>query len=153
MPSEKQLKYWESKKGKPSWNKGLKLSDAHKKKLSDSKLKKPTMYWLGKKRPAQQNEKNNKWKGDDASYYAIHIYISNHFGKSSDYPCKFCEKRGSSKQMHWANLDHKYSRNKKDWFVLCVKCHCNYDKTILGIKRGGDHSSKEFKRKSLNTNV
>lgn len=148
MATEKQKKYWESKKGKPSWNKGKKLSIIHKENLSISHQGQKG-YWLGKKRPENSNEKNNKWKGDDASYYAIHIWVANHFGKSSDYPCKFCEKRGGSKQMHWANIDHKYSRDKKDWIVLCVKCHCNYDKTILGIKRGGDHSSKKF----INTNA
>lgn len=151
MPTLKQIKYWKSKKGKPSWNKGLKLSDTHKENLRIAHKGKP---WTEKQRKnippsLARGEKNNMWKGDDASYYAIHIYISNHFGKSSDYPCRFCEKRGGSKQMHWANIDHKYSRNKKDWIVLCVKCHCNYDKTILGIKRGGDHSSQEFR----NTNV
>ena len=154
MATEKQLKYWESKRGKPSWNKGKTLTDSHKEKLSQSKFKKPTKYWLGKRRPENSGTNNNKWKGDDASYYAIHIWISNHFGKASDYACSFCEKTGGSKQMQWANLDHKYSRNKKDWVVLCVKCHCNYDQTVLGVKRGGDHSSAQFKAsKSLNTNV
>lgn len=154
MATEKQLKYWASKKGKPSWNKGKVLSESHKKKLSESKLKKPTKYWLGKKRPENSGSSNNKWRGDDASYYVIHIWVSNHFGKASDFSCTFCEKTGGSKQMQWANLDHKYSRNKKDWIVLCVKCHCNYDQTVLGVKRGGDHSSAQFKeRKSLNTNV
>lgn len=156
MATEKQLKYWESKKGKPSWNKGKKLSPSHKKNLSIAHKDKP---WTEKQRKnippsLPRGADNKKWRGDDASYYAIHIWVSNHFGKASDFPCAFCEKTGGSKQMQWANLDHKYSRNKKDWIVLCVKCHCNYDQTVLGVKRGGDHSSAQFKeRKSLNTNV
>lgn len=92
----------------------------------------------GQKRPTNSGVFNKKWKGDDASYYAIHIWVSNHFGKAYEHPCTFCEKRGNSHQMHWANLDHKYSRDKKDWIVLCAKCHANYDRTVLGVKRGGD---------------
>lgn len=141
MPTEKQLKYWESKKGKSSWNKGKKLSITHKKNLSKSHLGQKG-YWKDRKRPELAGDNNPLWKGDDASYYAIHIWVSGNFGKSSDFPCSFCEKRGGSKQMHWANLDHKYSRDRKDWLVLCVKCHFNYDKTVLGVKRGGDYSSK-----------
>ena len=148
QPTEKQLKYWASKRGKPSWNKDKKLSDEHKKNLSISHKGKP---WTQRMRDAivpklRRGEFNNKWKGDDASYFAIHMWVSSYFGKASDYPCSFCGKKGGSRQMHWANIDHKYSRNKKDWIVLCVKCHCNYDKIVLGTKRGGNQSL-------INTNV
>lgn len=148
MPTEKQIESWERKKGKSPWNKGIKLTEEHKKKLSLAHKGKP---WTEKQRQnippnLARGIRNNKWKGDKASYYAIHIWISNHFGKSSDHPCSICHKTGNSHQMQWASLDHKYSRDIKDWRVMCVKCHCQYDKNNLGTKRGGDHCSKEYKK-------
>jgi hypothetical protein len=45
------------KKGDIPWNKGLKMSDTFKLKISESKKKNPTKYWLGKKRSLETIEK------------------------------------------------------------------------------------------------
>jgi len=68
--------------------------------------------------------KNNyAWKGDKASYFAIHAKIQRQKGKA-----KKCEHCGTEKgKIEWANKDHEYSRNPEDYISLCVRCHRKYD--------------------------
>lgn len=79
-------------------------------------------------------DKNGNWKGENIKYYGLHSWISNNFGKAKDYKCKMCGKTGRSKEMHWSNKDHKYSRNIEDWQVLCAKCHNLYDINLKKLK-------------------
>lgn len=126
MATAKQIAYWESKKGKSPWNKGRALSVEHRAKLSQRKLENPTMYWLGKKRPAQTGENSNKWKGDKVSYAGLHIWVSNTLGRPHN--CDLCgNKELQHRQYHWANISGKYLREITDWMRLCVKCHKNHD--------------------------
>ena len=67
-------------------------------------------------------EKHGLWKGDDASYNAIHIWITNNFGKPI-----LCEKCGNTKKIEWSKKDYKYKRERKDWQTLCRSCHRRYD--------------------------
>jgi len=46
-----------STKGKTPWNKGKKMSEELRKKLSEAHLKSPTRYWLGKKRSFPNRKK------------------------------------------------------------------------------------------------
>lgn len=71
----------------------------------------------------QVGEKAQAFKSS-ANYSAIHKWIRSHFGKPET--CLYCETKG--KRMHWANIDHKYSRNRNDWISLCAKCHSWFDK-------------------------
>lgn len=75
-------------------------------------------------RAAQVGYKNPKWKGDNASYAAKHIWVKNNFG-SPQY-CDNCET--SEKRMyHWANISGNYKRERSDWLRLCVPCHKRMD--------------------------
>lgn len=71
-----------------------------------------------------QGKNMHNWKGDSASYIAIHKWISNKLGKP-----KFCEmcKSTKEKMYHWSNISGKYNRKISDWQRLCVKCHSKYD--------------------------
>ena len=73
-----------------------------------------------------KGEKNPRWKGDDVGYRSLHIWVENKLGKPIK--CKFCGKKGKGRQIHWANKDHKYKRNIKDWIPLCSSCQGKYDK-------------------------
>jgi|SRR3990172_826261 len=55
--AEAKEKMSKAKKGKSNWSMGTKLSEEHKEKLRQAKLKNPTKYWLGKKRP-----KTEEWR-------------------------------------------------------------------------------------------
>ena len=123
-------------KGHIPWNKGKKqpYSKETLQAMREAKLRNPTRYWLGKKRPETRywlnkkrsdisNENNYAWKGEQAGYHAKHGWIRRKLGS----PIK-CEHCGSVKNLHWANKDHKYKRKLTDWIALCAKCHKAYDK-------------------------
>jgi len=55
---------------------------------------------------------------------AIHSWIKQKLGQP-----KYCElcKKTDKKQYDWANKDHLYKRNIKDWMRLCRGCHMKFD--------------------------
>ncbi len=64
-----------------------------------------------------------KWKGDDASYGAIHAYLRKHFPKAG-----ICEECGQAKRTDYALIKgREYSRNREDYRELCERCHIRYD--------------------------
>ena len=115
--------------------KGYKQTKEHKEKNSSSHsgMKKP---WAKKlphlfKKGVSHNigEYNSQWKGDKASYRALHSWVEVRLGKPH-----FCEECGNKKlshrQYHWANVSGEYKRNIDDWRRLCVKCHKKFDKKL-----------------------
>ena len=77
----------------------------------------------GKPLFANRGELNHKWKGNRASYTAIHQLIHRQKGKAIK-----CERCGKEKgKIEWANIDHKYSRNPDDYISLCTSCHRKHD--------------------------
>lgn len=67
-----------------------------------------------------------QWKGDKASYRAIHAWIVKHYGKPT--VCEDCKTKNlTGHKIHWANINDKYKRDIKDWKRLCVKCHGKFD--------------------------
>ena len=79
--------------------------------------------------------RNGMWKGDNVGYFAIHDWLNSYFNKDK---CEFC---GRIQNLHWANKDGRYKRNREDYFILCSKCHKKYDwntKIKFLIKRGSD---------------
>ena len=117
------------KKGQSPWNKGKKgvYSKQHLKLLSDIKLKNPTKYWLGKKRPGVTGKLHGKWKGDEVGYQALHAWVRRQLGTPDT--CEHCGKIGLEYPfIHWANKSGEYKRNIRDWLRLCVKCHSKHDK-------------------------
>lgn len=88
------------------------------------------MKQVRKDNPVLKGEKNNNWRGDDATYKSKHDWVGKAFGK----PCK-CEQCGTTvaKRYHWSNKDHLYKRIRKDWQRLCAKCHKIYDRSYNNI--------------------
>lgn len=64
----------------------------------------------------------NAWKGDKASYSAIHKWIAYTFEKLD--ACEHCK---INTNLDWANKSGRYLREREDWLVLCRKCHKKYD--------------------------
>jgi hypothetical protein len=72
-----------------------------------------------------ENEKHPQWKGDNASYTAIHAWVYRHFGKADK--CENCTNK-DHKRFEWANISGEYKRVREDWKMLCSKCHANEHK-------------------------
>lgn len=73
-------------------------------------------------------EANHQWKGEKATYRAIHHWIEKKLGKPDE--CRECGitgDRGKQRNYHWANLSGKYRRDIKDWARMCVPCHKKFD--------------------------
>ena len=85
-------------------------------------------YWRGKKRPdisaGQWGKDNHSWKGDKVGYTALHQWLYKQVGQPKK--CQHC-RRVDLKQYYWANKNHTYKRNIKDWIRLCPSCHIKYD--------------------------
>lgn len=117
------------KRTKPVWNKGIKGVFKH------------SIETREKMRVAQLGEKHHKWKGDEVGYDALHRWVSRMKGKAVK--CKRCgKKKTTPKSVQWANKDHKYKRNLKDWISLCAKCHYYYDEKFLKILHGYNRTKK-----------
>ena len=70
----------------------------------------------------QKGSNNRNWKGDKASYTAIHLYIRAHLKRPEN-----CSKCNKNKSREVANLDGKYSRDLSTWIWLCRSCHLIMD--------------------------
>lgn len=77
-------------------------------------------------------DKNPNWKGRGVSYKGVHRYIETNYGKASDFICSMCLGASGSKTKNWSNIDHKYTRDRDKWAVLCKKCHSRYDQDKFG---------------------
>lgn len=82
---------------------------------------------FGKWMKGQHRQNSKSWKGDSVGYTALHEWLYRWLGQPNT--CENCGKSGlTGHQIHWANKDHEYRRNRTDWIRLCAKCHKNYDK-------------------------
>jgi hypothetical protein len=156
MPSEKQLKYWESLKGKPgywlgkkrpdlilpqrftkgqeAWNKGISQSEEIKNKISETNKNKgiePRIRFVA------VSENHPQWKGDSVSYSGLHYWVSRKLGKPKE--CEHCGDT-KAKKFEWANKNGMYLRELTDWIRLCVSCHRKYD----------GHAYKSWQTRSVN---
>lgn len=101
--------------------------------LSVETRRKLAAYRLGVRLPkehranisaALSNEKNPIWKGDNASYSAVHQWVALKLGKPN-----LCAHCGATEapRFEWANKSHEYKRDLGDWMRLCASCHRRYD--------------------------
>ena len=72
-----------------------------------------------------KGSKNAMWKGDNASYYALHIWVTQNKGRPNK--CVDCGTTSDKREIEWSNIDHKYRRNLDDYVGRCVPCHRRYD--------------------------
>lgn len=93
-------------------------------------------------------EESNPWKGDSASYSAIHRWLRRHYGNPKK--CAHCGKTDG--RLGWANKDHKYKRNIEEYIGLCASCHKIYDNRMFRIPHTKrcivcDREMKTFEKK------
>ena len=73
----------------------------------------------------QMGSRDVNWKGDKVGYTALHDWVRLHYGSANRCDNPTCE--GISKNYQWANLSHKYKRDRDDFQMMCQKCHSRYD--------------------------
>ena len=76
-----------------------------------------------------------RWKGGEASYAAIHMWIKKHWGIPSHCDMCHCE---TASRFEWCNKDKQYRRVRDDWFQFCPSCHRKYDHSIIREQLYGD---------------
>ena len=78
-----------------------------------------------KDRLAKLGKKNPMWRGDDAGYSALHIWVNNNWDKP-----EFCELCNVNTAYEWASRG-RYTRNREDWYCLCRSCHMESDGRMM----------------------
>lgn len=119
------------------------LSEAHKHKISAALtglIRSDEVRHNQKKAQQKRHRESSpedyyQWKGDEAGYTSKHKWILKKKGKPT--LCSECGSNGvkstdGRNTIHWANVDHKYSRQLSDYVALCGKCHKAYDKKHHG---------------------
>lgn len=101
-----------------AWNSGLNEEDPRVAKNIQN-LKKHSF-----KKGDTSGKLNTNWKGDEASYYAKHIWVNNQYGKPG-----LCERCGTQEDRiyQWANISKEFKRERSDWMRLCIPCHKRFD--------------------------
>ena len=74
----------------------------------------------GEPRIGYQQENHGQWKGDTASYCAIHNWVRRWYGTPKE--CSHCGTT-KAKKFEWANKSGKYKRDINDYARLCTSCH------------------------------
>jgi hypothetical protein len=88
-------------------------------------------YELAKQLKDHSVDNNPGWKGDNASYYSKHQFLSKNHGKPSE--CTYCSIKGKKKKggrwsIQWAKIKNRaYSHDVNDYIALCRTCHSKYD--------------------------
>lgn len=101
----------EFKKGQTAHWKGKKLSDEHRKKLSESH--KGQIPW-------------NIKPESEVGKVALHDWVKLRLGFPNK--CEFCGFTSDNHNLvNWANKSGEYKRDVNDWLRLCRKCHHKYD--------------------------
>lgn len=97
-------------------------------------------YWFGKHHSeetklkmseSQKADKHHNWKGDNAGYASIHIWVR----KNKKIP-DFCENCNLVPPLDLANITGIYNRDFKNWKYLCRKCHQISDGRYEKLKKG-----------------
>ena len=145
-----------------AWNKGLKgiYSDETRKKISETLMSKfasgelnasgETNGFFGKKHNAETRE---KWKASrvgqsfsDSKFtktlgskmqQRIHTWVRKNFGVPDH--CDLCglseqkKTKDGRNYFDWSNRTGIYEKSGYHWWMLCKKCHKNYDLTFLCV--------------------
>lgn len=124
--SEEQKKKWSEMR------KGKKLTEEHKRKIGEAGKGKILSKQARKNiSNGKLAEKNPMWKGSDAGYSALHLWVTARLKKPEK--CDMCEKKIP---YDLANKSGKYLRDLNDWQWLCRSCHMKSDGRIMNLKIG-----------------
>ena len=98
------------------------------------------------RRPAikrnQRGEANSSWRGDEATYQALHLRVRSERG--APVYCSCCGRADQATRYEWANQTGSYT-DVADYEPMCCSCHKTFDATrrkLTGVRtmphRAGD---------------
>ncbi|HUS02942.1 MAG TPA: NUMOD3 domain-containing DNA-binding protein [Chitinophagaceae bacterium] len=102
---------------------------------------------IAKMKLTAKGEKSYRWMGDKVGNRGIHSFIERIVGRPKE--CTQCGE--TQKRIHLANVDHKYSRDPKDYIPLCPKCHRLYD-IKNGLRPDTSYNLRPMKSKKQSSN-
>lgn len=108
------------------FEKGSRHSDESKRLISES-LK------------GQHGSTARRWKGEEASYAAKHMWIVKHYGKAACCENPDCT-YDNPKRYEWANISGEYRRDREDYKQLCPSCHRKMD---IAARKGGRNNEAD----------
>lgn len=88
------------------------------------------------------------WKGDKASYNAIHKWVYTHFKKKNI--CSLCKE---VKKTCWANKTGLYKREENDWIELCYQCHWHFDRENPKKHRYLRYTLRKYRNSPITSNT
>lgn len=71
---------------------------------------------------AKRGANHHNWKGDEASYTAIHVWLTRNHPKTGR-----CEECGREGRTDYSNTSGEYRRDRADYRELCRSCHRLFD--------------------------
>lgn len=86
----------------------------------------------------QRGPQNTSWKGDKATYQALHLRVATARGKPMK--CEVCGTSDPNRSYDWANMTKQYA-DVNDYKRMCRSCHHRHDGKINNIhkmRKGGD---------------
>ena len=83
----------------------------------------------------QRGSLNSSWKGDKATYAALHYRVAAARGQPQR--CEVCGTTDPSRNYDWANLTGHYE-DLSDYRRMCRSCHWRHDGIVRNLHRGGD---------------
>lgn len=89
----------------------------------------------------QSGSANHMWKGEQASYTALHFRVQNELGKPIH--CDECGTSEPNIRYEWANMTGNYTEIS-DYKRMCVTCHRRFD--LCRRKETGKPTSPRAKR-------
>jgi hypothetical protein len=90
---------------------------------------------------ARKDAKNSQWKGDEAGYHAIHIWVTQNHPKTGT--CEHCGKKAAGRPHDYANVSGRYFRDRSDWLELCRPCHKTMDVPVFMARRAQLNQSSQ----------
>lgn len=122
---------------------GKKHSEESKKKMAqfgkdngffDKKHSQETKNIISKSAKSRLGERAGHWKGDRVGRYGLHCWLKSTFGQADH--CDLCgtteqPKHSKRNNFEWSCMTGIYERKAENWWMLCAKCHRNYDRKLL----------------------
>jgi hypothetical protein len=126
-------------------NKIRKLTEEHKKRISDSHKGK-SLSEEHKKAISNTKKKNDykswNWKGDNVKLVALHAWVRKRLPKPD--LCVSCKEKPP---YDLANISQEYKRDINDFEWLCRKCHIGKEKRFINNRFKGYVRTNEYKKR------